>query len=794
MTTTVGSLDELITVTIEEGVGIELTVENLDISVSGAVISVNGEDGDVVLTQDDIGDGTTYKQFSGAEKTKLSGIETGAEVNNISDVNATDLTDGGATTLHKHSYNDLDNKPTIPDELADLTGDSTHRTVTDTEKNTWNGKSDLALGDLSTNAFPGDKGKTAYDHSQVAHAPSDAEKNVQTDWSQADTGADDFLKNKPTTMPPSSHNHDATDVNSGTIDGDRLPAISTTKAGAVPATGTPSGKYLKDDGTWATVSGSGTPAGSTTEIQYNASGSFGASSNFKYDSDGSGNYLYLDGAKIYGDYATTNYLYSSRNVWLPQLHLGSSAAVAYLSTIVTGSSKTNVKIFSEENTVFSTAIKLPNSTPGTLAEGQLYFDGTHLYFRIGSTSYQIDQQSAGSMVYPGSGIALSTGSAWGTSIADNSANWNAAYGWGNHASAGYLASNFLSLGSLTDPNDDKIMGWDDTDGALKMITLGANLSYDHASHTISATAGATAGIWSALTGTYASASTFTFAGDAEDAKMVQFSLFTCLDSGTYRKVGYIKSATESGGTVTCTVVSSIPLATGDQTFYVAYNRKVHDYLHMISIPGELIADTEYSQGTWYLDLMADMYLLPVDFSVRTAAAGAGAALTLNIYEDAVAQYAAAPDMTTNTELREQPPRVTLGCSTDTQFDITNPAGTTFRYTFDGTGTDPSISATNPYVGELVIISGQNFNAGNNGSFVVTASAANYFEVTNAAGVAENNKTIGTGYIRRQGLVPCTLASGANVSLRIMSSAGTTNKAADFQAKLFIVPANLFTAI
>jgi len=45
-----------------------------------------------------------------------------------------------------------------------------------------------------------------------------------------------------------------------------------------------------------------------------------------------------------------------------------------------------------------------------------------------------------SMVYPGAGIALSTGSAWGTSITDNSANWNTAFGWGNHASGGYLTS------------------------------------------------------------------------------------------------------------------------------------------------------------------------------------------------------------------------------------------------------------------------------------------------------------------------------------------------------------------
>ena len=42
-------------------------------------------------------------------------------------------------------------------------------------------------------------------------------------------------------------------------------------------------------------------------------------------------------------------------------------------------------------------------------------------------------QGAGGMVYPGVGIALSTGAAWGTSIADASAHWNTAYGWGNHA-------------------------------------------------------------------------------------------------------------------------------------------------------------------------------------------------------------------------------------------------------------------------------------------------------------------------------------------------------------------------
>jgi hypothetical protein len=41
--------------------------------------------------------------MSTSQVTKLNGIETGAEVNNISDTNATDLTDGGDSSLHYHS-------------------------------------------------------------------------------------------------------------------------------------------------------------------------------------------------------------------------------------------------------------------------------------------------------------------------------------------------------------------------------------------------------------------------------------------------------------------------------------------------------------------------------------------------------------------------------------------------------------------------------------------------------------------------------------------------------------------
>jgi len=80
----------------------------------------------------------------------------------------------------------------------------------------------------------------------------------------------------------------------------------------------------------------------------------------------------------------------------------------------------------------------------------------------------------------------------------------------------------------------------------------------------------------------------------------------------------------------------------------------------------------------------------------------------------------------------------------TQFDITNPSGSTFRYTYDGTGTDPDLSRV--IVSDEIVLAAQNFNAANNGTFTITGIGYNYFEVTNASGVAEANKTIGTGTI------------------------------------------------
>lgn len=87
---------------------------------------------------------------------------------------------------------------------------------------------------------------------------------------------------------------------------------------------------------------------------------------------------------------------------------------------------------------------------------------------------------------------------------------------------------------------------------------------------------------------------------------------------------------------------------------------------------------------------------------------------------------------------------TLGDSTS-RYDITNPTGTTYRYTYDSTGTDPGITALTMPIGSFVTIyNSSSISESNTGCFQVTGSGANYFEVTNAGGGVESDKTTGGG--------------------------------------------------
>jgi hypothetical protein len=82
----------------------------------------------------------------------------------------------------------------------------------------------------------------------MTHITTTGDGNVEQPVIADVTGLQTALDGKAA----SAHVHQGTDITSGTIDGDRLPAMSTTKKGAVPATGTPSGKVLDDYGSWVT--------------------------------------------------------------------------------------------------------------------------------------------------------------------------------------------------------------------------------------------------------------------------------------------------------------------------------------------------------------------------------------------------------------------------------------------------------------------------------------------------------------------------------------------------------------
>ena len=101
----------------------------------GGVSSVNGDSGpSVTLDQDDIGDGTTYKQYSGTEKTKLSGIATGATANS-SDATLLARANHTGTQSADTLTDGTTNKAFLATERTKLSGIATSATANDTDAN-----------------------------------------------------------------------------------------------------------------------------------------------------------------------------------------------------------------------------------------------------------------------------------------------------------------------------------------------------------------------------------------------------------------------------------------------------------------------------------------------------------------------------------------------------------------------------------------------------------------------------------------------------------------------------------
>ena len=178
-----------------------------------------------------------------------------------------------ATVATSGSYNDLSNKPTIPTKTSDLTNDSDFVESTELATVATTGKySDLTgKPELATVATSGN-------YNDLSNKPTIPAAQIQSDWSQTNTDAKDYIKNKPTI--PTVNDATLTITQNGTSKGtftandadDTTIEVSDTTysdftgtdgssagaAGLVPAPATTdAGKFLKADGTWDTAGGGG---------------------------------------------------------------------------------------------------------------------------------------------------------------------------------------------------------------------------------------------------------------------------------------------------------------------------------------------------------------------------------------------------------------------------------------------------------------------------------------------------------------------------------------------------------
>lgn len=201
--------------------------------------------------------------MSAADKTKLTGIASGAEVNVQADWNETNTSSDAyiknkpalKTVATSGSYNDLTDKPTIPTvNNATLTIQKNGTTVATFTANSSTNQTANITVPTKTSDLANDSGfitdfteedptvpshvksitstnvanwDTAYTHSQNPHAPSDAEKNVQSDWAVTDTSSDAYIKNKPT-IPTALKNPNALSIGGKSYDGSS--AVSVTAA------------------------------------------------------------------------------------------------------------------------------------------------------------------------------------------------------------------------------------------------------------------------------------------------------------------------------------------------------------------------------------------------------------------------------------------------------------------------------------------------------------------------------------------------------------------------------------
>ena len=210
------STNKKIVLTLQSGSTIDIPVGDLVAGLQSEITSTNKLASDLV---DDTNQ--TNKFMTSAEKTKLSGIAAGAEVNVQSDWTQTTTTADDyiknkpslATVATSGSYNDLSNKPTIPTvNNATLTIQRNGTNVQTFTANSSSNKTANITVPTKTSDLTNDGADntstyveadelatvaTTGSYADLTNKPTIPAAQVQSDWTQATTTAVDYIKNKP---------------------------------------------------------------------------------------------------------------------------------------------------------------------------------------------------------------------------------------------------------------------------------------------------------------------------------------------------------------------------------------------------------------------------------------------------------------------------------------------------------------------------------------------------------------------------------------------------------------------
>jgi hypothetical protein len=174
------------------------------------------------------------------------------------------------------------------------------------------------------------------------------------------------------------------------------------------------------------------PAGSSGDIQYNNSGSFGGFGDFN------GSRFSLDNGDWFQAVNSTQ-VYPYAKVTPAGIGWGDTDN----STVDIG------LVYDDAQEIFKT---VGGFQPDNIIDENLSIGQTGEVLKKTITGLEWDAET--SMVYPTSSgiVTYNTATGWTASITNNSTNWNTAYGWGDHSTEGYLTQVDTTSTTIVDAN------------------------------------------------------------------------------------------------------------------------------------------------------------------------------------------------------------------------------------------------------------------------------------------------------------------------------------------------------